>query len=72
MIIHVTAKPNAKRPRLEKIDESHLLVAVKEAPREGRANRAIIKALAAHFAIPRSRIHLLSGARAKHKTFSVE
>jgi len=37
----VRAKPGAKRPEIEKIDEAHYAVAVREPAREGKANRAI-------------------------------
>ena len=45
MILKITAKPNAKEDCIEKIDESHYRVSVKEPPVQGMANRAIIKIL---------------------------
>ena len=71
MKIFVTAKPNSKNPRIEKIDETHFVVAVKELPKDGRANRAITKALAKYLHIARSQIELTSGATAKNKVFRV-
>ena len=38
MKIFVTVKPNAKEERVEKIDDTHFKVSVKEPPTEGRAN----------------------------------
>src|SRR3989338_9497975 len=49
MKIFVKTKPRSKQERVEKIDETHFIVAVKEIPIEGRANKAIIKALADYF-----------------------
>ena len=52
MKIFVKAKPNAKVERVEKIDETHFVVAVKEPPLRGKANAAIVSALAEYFGIP--------------------
>ncbi|MDP2735269.1 MAG: DUF167 domain-containing protein, partial [bacterium] len=51
-MIFVTAKPGAKEERIRKVDEMHFEVAVKEPPKQGRANKAIAKALAQHFGVP--------------------
>lgn len=71
MKISVKAKPNAKEERVEKIDASHFIVAVKEPPRDGKANTAIAKALAAYFDISASRVQLTSGFSAKQKMFEI-
>ena len=67
MKIFVTAKPSSKKPRVLKTDERHFIVAVKESPKEGKANRAIIKALAKALDIPQSRIELVAGMTSKRK-----
>lgn len=84
MKILVKAKPNAKVERIERLDQPSLGLAgessptptyrvwVKEAPIDGRANEAIIKALAKHLFLPRSTIHLVHGATSKQKTFEVD
>ena len=46
MKIFVKAKLNAKEERVERIDENNFIVAVKEPPVDGKANQAILKALA--------------------------
>jgi uncharacterized protein YggU (UPF0235/DUF167 family) len=46
-------------------------VAVKEPPKNGRANMAIAKALAAYFDISFSRVQLISGFSAKQKMFEI-
>ena len=68
MKIFVKAKPNAKEKRIEKIDETHFLVAVKEPPVQGRANKAIIKALEEYFGRP---VQLVSGFSSKQKVFEI-
>ncbi len=72
MKISVKVKPNAKQERLEKIDESNFSVWVKEKPREGKANHAVIKILANYFGVARSEVILLKGQTSKQKIFEVK
>ncbi len=71
MKIFVKAKPLARIESIEKIDETNFIVSVKEPPVEGKANRAIIRALADYFKIAPSRIRLTSGFSSKQKTFEI-
>lgn len=71
MKVHVTAKTNAEASKLEVKDSSHLKISVTEPAKEGKANKAIIKALAVYFHIPKSRITLISGKHYKEKVFEV-
>jgi len=71
MKIFVKAKPSSKKEIVEKIDESHFVIAVKAPPREGKATIAIAEALAAHFNIPFSRIRLISGFSNRQKVFEI-
>ncbi|OHB22353.1 MAG: hypothetical protein A2939_03190 [Parcubacteria group bacterium RIFCSPLOWO2_01_FULL_48_18] len=72
MKLSVIAKPRAKKEKVEKIDDTHFMVVVKEPPVGGRANEAIAKALAGYFGISRSRVRLLSGFSSKQKVFEIE
>ncbi len=45
----------------------HLVVSVREPPREGRANAAIIRLLARHFDIPQSDVRIIVGLQSKEK-----
>lgn len=65
--LFITAKPNARDEMVEKIDDTHFVVAVKAPPIRGRANAAIIKALADYFHTASSRLRLVSGYTNKHK-----
>jgi uncharacterized protein (TIGR00251 family) len=69
--ITVKVKTNAKQEKVEKIDEANYIVTVKVAPIEGKANEAIIKALANHFKIAPSAIRLVSGEKSKIKRFEL-
>lgn len=71
MKIFVKAKPNAKEEKIEEIGDGHFAVCVKEPPVQGRANAAIIKALAEHFIVAPSRVRLISGFSARQKTFEI-
>lgn len=72
MRIIVHAKPNAKMGRVEEVGPQEFIVAVKEPPREGKANAAIIRALAEHFGVPPSRVRLVSGFTSRQKMFDVD
>lgn len=72
MKIFVTAKPRSKSEHIEKIDETHFVVAVSAPPIKGLANRAITQALANHFGVAPSQVSLVSGFSAKQKLFEVK
>lgn len=71
MKIFVKAKPLSKKENVKKIDEGHFVVAVKEPPKDGKANKAIIKALAEYFNVVPSSINLISGFSSRDKTFEI-
>jgi len=72
MRITVRAKPNAKEERVEEIGPQDFTVAVKEPPREGRANVAIARALAEHFSVRAAQVRLVAGFASRQKVFDVE
>ena len=71
MRIYVSIKPNAKVKKVEKTDESHFKVWVKESPVDGKANFALIKALAGYFDIAPSRVEIISGHSSKKKEVEI-
>lgn len=72
MRITVRAKPNAREERVEEIGPREFTVSVKEPPREGRANVAIIRALAEHFGVTASHVRLVTGFASRQKIFDVD
>jgi uncharacterized protein (TIGR00251 family) len=72
MKISVKVKPNAKQDKIEQINEGSFLIWVKEKPQEGKANKAVIKALAEYFEVPQSEIILLRGQTAREKFFEIK
>lgn len=71
MKVSVIAHPNAKRPRIEKDLLGTLHVYVSEPPLDGKANKAVIDALAKYFQIKRNSVLLLSGEKSKNKLFEI-
>lgn len=71
MKIFVKAKPRSKEERVEKIDDTHFIVSVKEPPVQRKANAAIARVLAEYFGVSVSCTKLISGFFSKEKTFEV-
>lgn len=72
MKIFVRAKPRSREERVEKVDDTHFTVWVKEAPQQGKANEAVIRALAEYLGIAPSRMNVVRGDTAKQKTIEIE
>ena len=70
MKIRVEVKPNAKVPGVEPV-EDHLVVRVKEPPKEGKANQAVIRAVAQYYGVAPSDVRLVVGAAGRHKVIEV-
>jgi hypothetical protein len=71
MRINVLVHPNSKKPRVEKDILGQLNVYVSAPPIEGRANKAVIEALAQHFKTKKDSISLVSGQKSKLKLFEI-
>jgi len=71
MKIFVKVKPNSKLDSVEKIDDKHFKIMVKEPPKQGRANLAIIKILAKYFKISPQRIKIVSGVKSSQKNIEI-
>ena len=72
MKISVRVKPNAKQEKTEKVGERDFSVWVKEKPQEGKANKAVIKALAEYFRIPQADVALVKGQSSREKIFEIK
>lgn len=81
MKIFVKAKPGAKAELVEETTglfdggakgERRFTVAVKERAVEGKANRAIERALAEHFGVAPSRVRIVSGETSRQKIVEIE
>ncbi len=56
---------------MEVRSDGTLVIRVRAAPEEGKANREAMGALAAHLGIPPSSVQLLRGATSRSKVFEV-
>jgi uncharacterized protein (TIGR00251 family) len=67
MKIRVTVKPQSKKSEVRKISENEYAVSVHAPAREGKANEAVIEALADHFSVPKSAIRIVRGQTGRRK-----
>ena len=65
--IIVTAKPASYENSIEKIDDTHFQISIKEPPIRGRANAAIITLLAEYFHVSRAKITIIRGHASRQK-----
>lgn len=73
MIINVFVKPNSKKgPLLEFQSDNSITMYIREIAAEGKANKAAIKLLSAHFNIPKTKINILRGQTTHHKVIEIE
>jgi len=70
MKISVRVKPNSQKEFVKK-ENGEYIVAVKAPAKEGKANEAVIKALAEYFGISKSKIQILSGHTSHRKLLQI-
>ena len=66
-ILNLKVVPNAKKSEIIGQYENYLKIKITAQPIEGKANEAIIKFLAKYLDIPKSKIEIISGEKAKIK-----
>ena len=71
MKVSVTVKPNSKTEEVVSSMDG-LIVRVKEPPKEGKANRAVIALLAGFYNVPRSNISIVSGQGTRKKVVEIQ
>ena len=71
MKIQVKVTPNSKTEEVKQ-EGDILLVRVKEPPKEGRANAAVVKAVAKHFGVPASSVKIVSGYTSRQKVLEID
>lgn len=69
--VPVKVKPNAKAERVEVQPDGSLLVFVNAPPVDGKANEAVVRAVAAHFEVPRSSVEIVRGVTGRQKLLEV-
>jgi len=68
--IRVRVIPNSKTDQVIREGDG-FLVRVKEPPKEGRANQAVIRLLAQYFSVPRDSVRISSGLKSRNKVIDV-
>lgn len=71
MKIIVKIKPNSRKEEIRKIDDKNFIVAVKEPPVDGKANKALVKNMAKYFNVPSSSVRIASGHASKQKIVEI-
>lgn len=71
MRIEVKVTPRAKRPGIEAQADGSLVVKVREPAENGRANEAVIEALAEHFDVPRRAVVIVHGHTSRRKLIEI-
>ena len=71
-IVVVKVKPGSRKgPLVEVGSDGALTIYVREPAVDGKANEAVIRLLASHLRVPRSRVELVSGMTSRVKRFRV-
>jgi len=69
----ITIKPGStKGPLIEVQTDGSLVVYVRQIASDGQANEALIKLLAKHFDVPKTRIQILHGHTSRHKLIEID
>jgi len=68
--IQVKVKPSSKNEEVSQ-EGDNFVVKVREPPKEGKANQAVIKLLAKHFSVSQGQVRILSGFKSKNKVIEI-
>lgn len=72
MFIKIKVFPGSKKNEIIKKSEDDFEMKVKEKPKQGKANRAVIEILASYLKLPKKRIRLIKGFKEKNKIFEIK
>ena len=72
MRLQIRVTPRARRPGIETAGDGTLVVKVREPAEDGRANAAVIEALAGHFGVPKRAVTILHGHGSRRKLVEVQ
>jgi hypothetical protein len=72
MRIFVKAKPNARKCKVEKINDTNFVVSINEPPDKGKANKKLIELLSGYFKVSPFQITILKGAKSRHKLIEIK
>ncbi len=71
-VVRATITPNSRKgPLVEVLEDGALRLYVRAPAVEGKANKAAIELLAAHFGVSKSSVRLTGGATSRFKRFEI-
>lgn len=71
LTLHLYLKPGSKLDRIDGIHADRLNIRIKAPAIENRANKYLVKILADHFAVPKSKIEISRGEKNRKKTVRI-
>jgi len=71
MKIFVKVKTGAKEEKIEKASENNYVVSVKEQPKKGLANKAVIRILGRYFKVSQKNVVIVSGFSSRKKSIKI-
>ena len=71
MRLTISVRPNARQTVVEATGPNEYRVAVKAPAQDGKANDAVVRALAEHFKVAKSRVQITHGHRGKKKLVEI-
>lgn len=71
MLIKVKVFPNSKKEEICKKTEDSFEIKVKEKPKRGEANKAVISLLSSFLKIPKEKIRIIKGFKQRNKILKV-
>ncbi|KKQ97594.1 MAG: hypothetical protein A3F95_02925 [Candidatus Nealsonbacteria bacterium RIFCSPLOWO2_12_FULL_39_31] len=71
MEIFVKVKPASREEKVEKIDDTHFSVSVKEPPVKGLANKGVVRALSEYFNVSQLKVRIVSGCFSRQKLIEI-
>jgi uncharacterized protein (TIGR00251 family) len=71
MRLHIRVTPRSKKPGIQTAGDGTLVVKVREPAEDGRANDAVMEALAGHFGVPRRAVRIVHGHSSRRKLVEI-
>jgi uncharacterized protein len=71
MRLRIRVKPGAREEKVSREPDGSLLVSVTARAQEGKANEAVVKAVAKALRVPKSSVRIVSGLSSRTKTLEV-
>lgn len=72
VLFYVRVAPKAKKPAVGGKHDGALKVAVSEPPDQGKANAAVVRAVAKHLGLRRADVEIVSGLTSRRKRLRVK